>query len=168
MRRRCNISDMTEQQNWCFASGLFSRICQIWPIRASQTQRERVSSLAAAGRSVSTSLTVFFHHKLREGSRTTLCTQCTSGQNRLSCPLWPPPAPAVSRLASRRRRIGPALELPSRGSNIGPICCYLGNVLHSLHGHICSRTLTSLLFLAPAAAALLEVVIIMMSDGLWK
>lgn len=37
-----------------------------------------------------------------------------------------------------------------RGSNLRAICCYLENVPHTLHGHICTRALTSLLFLTPA------------------
>lgn len=38
----------------------------------------------------------------------------------------------------------------SPGSNLRDICCYLGNVLCTLHGHICTSALTSWLFLAPA------------------
>lgn len=45
-----------------------------------------------------------------------------------------------------------ALASTLRVSDPRAVCCYLGNVLHTLHGHICTRALTSLLFLAPAAA----------------
>lgn len=46
--------------------------------------------------------------------------------------------------------VGGLFTLSSRGSNLRAICCYLGNVLRTLHGHICTRALTSSLFLAPA------------------
>lgn len=38
----------------------------------------------------------------------------------------------------------------SRGSNLRAICRYLGNVLRTLHGHICTRAVTSPLFLVSA------------------
>lgn len=46
--------------------------------------------------------------------------------------------------------VGKLFALSSQSSNLWAICCRLGNVLHTLHGHICTRALTSLLFLAPA------------------
>lgn len=55
---------------------------------------------------------MFFHHGLREGSRTTLCTQCTSGPNRLP-PLTLPASGGVFQVSLRREtdRTGPRLAL---------------------------------------------------------
>lgn len=56
----------------------------------------------------------------------------------------------MSSTETHQARVGELFTLSSQGFNLRAICCYLGNVLHTLHGHICTSALTSLLFLAPA------------------
>lgn len=56
----------------------------------------------------------------------------------------------MSSTETHQARVGELFTLSSQGFNLQAICCYLGNVLHTLHGHICTSALTSLLFLAPA------------------
>lgn len=64
----------------------------------------------------------------------------------LAFPRWRSSAWSEMHLAC----VGELFTLSSSGSNLWAICCYLENVLHTLHGHICTSALTSLLFLTPA------------------
>lgn len=122
-----------------------------------------MSSHAAAGPSVSPSPTNFFHHSLCDRGQEPLhvhnvCKAKTDpyapfnptdnhfGVFALAFPRWASSAWSEMHQAC----VGELFTLSSRGSDLWAICCYLGNVLRTLHGHICTRALTSLLFLAPA------------------
>lgn len=105
---------------------------------------------------VSASSTNFFHHNL-------WCTRCTQSVHkaRSQCPLhpthnyslrWPFPGDVLAPGVRYIRRVWVSSSaFSSRGSNLRAIC-YLENVPHTLHGHICTSALTSLLFLTPPAA----------------
>lgn len=56
----------------------------------------------------------------------------------------------VSLIEMHQAHEGELFTLSSQGFNLRAICCYLGNVLRTLHGHICISSLTSPLFLAAA------------------
>lgn len=122
-----------------------------------------MSSHAAAGLSVSASTSNSFHRSLGDTGQEPLHVHnaCKARADRrapcdpadsqfraaaLAFPRWASSAWSATYQAC----VGELFTLPSRGSDLRAICCYLGNVLRTLHGHICTRALTSSLFLAPA------------------
>lgn len=122
-----------------------------------------MSSHTAAGLSVSASPTHFFHHNPCDTGQQSLhvhnvCKVKTDPyapfnptHNYFGALAWAFPRWASSAWSRPHQVcVGELFSLSSLGFNLWAICCYLGNVLCTLHGHICTRALTSLLFLAPA------------------
>lgn len=115
-----------------------------------------MSSHAAAGLSVSASTTNFFHHSLSDTgqqplhvhkAKTDPCAPFNPHTSSFFLRGFFPGERAAPGVRCIRRVWASSSPFPHEARNLWAICCYLGNVLRTLHGHICTRALTSLLFL---------------------
>lgn len=111
-----------------------------------------MSSHAAAGLSVSPGPTNFFHHSLCDRGQEPLHVHNAWTAKTDPSVLFNPVKQSFWSLCSGSSQVSlqsPVDELLTRVQSAGHLS-YLGNALRTLHGHICTSALTSLLFLTPA------------------